>query len=67
MPEPSDSVDTCACVIAAALAVADSGDRAAARRMGPEGSAFSWRWLPATASPAAKRTNGAASPSCWRC
>lgn len=45
MPEPSEPVGARACAIAAALAVADSGDRAAARRMGPEGSAFFWRMV----------------------
>lgn len=43
MPEPSDPVGTRAIAIATALAAADSGERAAARRMGPEGSALFWR------------------------
>lgn len=43
MAEPSDEVGRRACRIAAVLAAADPGERAAARRMGPEGCALFWR------------------------
>lgn len=45
MPESSDTVGSRACTIAAALAAAGTGDRAAARRMGPEGSPLFWRMV----------------------
>jgi CRISPR system Cascade subunit CasB len=43
MSEPVDQVARRACAIAAALAVAGPGERAAARRMGADGCPFFWR------------------------
>ncbi|MBL3570395.1 hypothetical protein BV509_05970 [Rhodovulum sulfidophilum] len=43
MPEPSDDLARCAVAIAAALAAADSGERAAARRMDEGGAPVFWR------------------------
>lgn len=51
MPEPTDQVGQRACAIAAALAATGAGDRAAARRMGTEGSPFFWRMVARHAIP----------------
>ncbi|WP_347267667.1 type I-E CRISPR-associated protein Cse2/CasB [Paracoccus sp. (in: a-proteobacteria)] len=45
MSEPANEVGSRACAIAAALAAAGAGERAAARRMGSEGSALFWRMV----------------------
>jgi hypothetical protein len=45
MPEDKDDVASRALLIAGALTHADPGERAAARRMGPEGAPVFWRFV----------------------